>query len=83
MDDWLIIEKIEDVVAGTSIPYNYDKSGFQEKNDIAICNYCRGYKKGSDDYLHLYIYKGNFKRDVNTNKIVKKDFENILIELQL
>ena len=26
MDDWLIIEKIEDVVAGTSIPYNYEKS---------------------------------------------------------
>lgn len=25
MDDWLIIEKIEDVVVGTSIPYNYDK----------------------------------------------------------
>ena len=28
MDDWLIIEKIEDVVAGTSIPYSYDKSKF-------------------------------------------------------
>lgn len=26
MDDWLILEKIEDVVAGTSIPYNYSKS---------------------------------------------------------
>ncbi len=26
MDDWLIIEKIEDVVVGTSIPYNYDKT---------------------------------------------------------
>lgn len=26
MDDWLISEKIEDVVVGTSIPYNYDKS---------------------------------------------------------
>ncbi|MDU1910449.1 hypothetical protein [Fusobacterium sp.] len=26
MDDWLIIEKIEDVLAGTSIPYNYEKS---------------------------------------------------------
>ncbi|MBS4537295.1 hypothetical protein GOQ27_02415 [Clostridium sp. D2Q-11] len=24
MDDWLIIEKIEDVVVGTSIPYNYN-----------------------------------------------------------
>jgi hypothetical protein len=28
MDDWLIIEKIEDVVVGSSIPYNYDKSRF-------------------------------------------------------
>ncbi len=28
MDDWLIIEKIEDVVVGTSIPYNYKKSKF-------------------------------------------------------
>ena len=28
MDDWLIIEKIEDVVAGTSVPYNYEKSKF-------------------------------------------------------
>lgn len=26
MDDWLIIEKIEDVLVGTSIPYNYEKS---------------------------------------------------------
>lgn len=29
MDDWLIIEKIEDVIVGSSIPYNYDKSKFQ------------------------------------------------------
>lgn len=29
MDDWLIIEKIEDVVAGSSIPYNYDNSKFK------------------------------------------------------
>ena len=28
MDDWLIIEKIEDVVVGTSIPYHYEKSRF-------------------------------------------------------
>jgi Holliday junction resolvase len=28
MDDWLILEKIDDVVVGTSIPYNYDKSKF-------------------------------------------------------
>lgn len=26
MDDWLIIDRIEDVVVGTSIPYNYEKS---------------------------------------------------------
>ncbi len=28
MDDWLILEKIEDVVVGSSKPYNYDKSRF-------------------------------------------------------
>ncbi len=28
MDDWLIIDKIEDVVVGTSIPYNYEKLRF-------------------------------------------------------
>ena len=28
MDDWLIIDKIEDVLVGTSIPYNYDKLRF-------------------------------------------------------
>ncbi len=28
VDDWLIIEKIDDVVVGTSIPYNYEKSRF-------------------------------------------------------
>jgi hypothetical protein len=28
MDDWLILEKIEDVVVGTSIPYSYDRSRF-------------------------------------------------------
>lgn len=28
MDDWLIIEKIEDVVVGTSIPYDYKNSRF-------------------------------------------------------
>ena len=28
MDDWLIIEKIEDVLVGTSIAYNYEKSRF-------------------------------------------------------
>ncbi|SHE78721.1 hypothetical protein [Alkalibacter saccharofermentans] len=28
MDDWLILEKIEDVVVGSSKPYDYDKSRF-------------------------------------------------------
>lgn len=28
MDDWLIIDKIEDVVVGSSIAYNYEKSKF-------------------------------------------------------
>lgn len=28
MDDWLILERIEDVVVGTSIPFNYEKSRF-------------------------------------------------------
>ena len=28
MDDWLIIEKIDDVLVGSSIPYNYEKSKF-------------------------------------------------------
>lgn len=31
MDDWLILEKIEDVVAGTSIPFNYEKSKLTRK----------------------------------------------------
>lgn len=30
MDDWLIIDKIDDVVVGTSIPYNYDKAKFKK-----------------------------------------------------
>lgn len=29
MDDWLILQKIEDVVVGTSIPYNYDNARFK------------------------------------------------------
>ena len=30
MDDWLIVDNIEDVVVGTSIPYNYEKSKFKK-----------------------------------------------------
>ncbi len=29
MDDWLIIDKIEDVLVGASIPYNYENSKFK------------------------------------------------------
>lgn len=29
MDDWLMIEKITDVVVGSSIPYNYENSKFK------------------------------------------------------
>lgn len=28
MDDWLILEKIDDVIAGSSIPFNYQNSRF-------------------------------------------------------
>ena len=28
MDDWLILEKIDNVVAGTSVPYNYENARF-------------------------------------------------------
>lgn len=31
MDDWLILDKIEDVVEGTSIEYNYENSKFKLK----------------------------------------------------
>lgn len=29
MDDWLIVEKVEDVVVGFSVPYNYENSKFK------------------------------------------------------
>ena len=29
MDDWLILEKIEDVVVGTSVPYDYKNARFK------------------------------------------------------
>ncbi|MGM9624522.1 MAG: hypothetical protein ACI3XM_02320 [Eubacteriales bacterium] len=35
MDDWLILEKIEDVVKGTSIPYNYEKSKLKNEQETA------------------------------------------------
>lgn len=33
MDDWLILEKIEDVVVGTSVPYDYEKSRLGNDNN--------------------------------------------------
>ncbi|MGN0534940.1 MAG: hypothetical protein ACI4IR_02945 [Eubacterium sp.] len=33
MDDWLILERIEDVVKGTSIPYNYENSKFKNEKE--------------------------------------------------
>lgn len=29
MDDWLILEKIDDVVVGTSVPYDYKNAKFK------------------------------------------------------
>ena len=43
---------------------------------MAMWNPWRGCKKCSDGCLHCYIHKEDFKRNVNTNEIVKtKDFE--------
>lgn len=36
MDDWLIIEKIKDVVVGTSVLYNYEKSRPRMKSRQSI-----------------------------------------------
>lgn len=42
---------------------------------MAIWNAWRGCKKCSDGCLHCYIHKGDIKKNVNTNEIVKtKDF---------
>ena len=43
---------------------------------MAIWNPWRGCKKCSDGCLHCYIHKGDLKRGIDTNKIVKtKDFD--------
>lgn len=43
---------------------------------MAMWNPWRGCKKCSDGCLHCYIHKGDFKRKIDTTKIVKtKDFE--------
>lgn len=38
---------------------------------MAMWNAWRGCKKCSDGCLHCYIHKGDFKRNVDTNEIVK------------
>ena len=50
---------------------------------MAMWNPWRGCKKCSHGCLHCYIHKGDFKRNVNTNEIVKtKDFEKPIEKLK-
>ena len=50
---------------------------------MAMWNAWRGCKRCSDGCLHCYIHKGDFKRNVNTNEIVKtKDFEKPVEKLK-
>ena len=50
---------------------------------MAMWNPWRGCKRCSDGCLHCYIHKGDFKRNVNTNEIVKtKDFEKPIEKLK-
>ena len=50
---------------------------------MAMWNPWRGCKKCSDGCLHCYIHKGDLKRNVNTNEIVKtKDFEKPIEKLK-
>ena len=50
---------------------------------MAMWNAWRGCKKCSDGCLHCYIHKGDFKRNVDTNEIVKtKDFEKPIEKLK-
>ena len=45
-------------------------------DDMAIWNPWRGCKKCSEGCLYRYIHKGDFKKNVNTNEIIKtKDFK--------
>ena len=41
---------------------------------MAMWNPWRGCKKCSDGCLHCYIHKGDFKRNINTNEIVKTEY---------
>lgn len=50
---------------------------------MTMWNPWRGCKKCSDGCLHCYIHKGDFKKDINTNDIVKtKDFDKPIIKLK-
>ena len=50
---------------------------------MSMWNPWRGCKKCSDGCLHCYIHKGDAKRGVDTNKIVKtKDFDKPIVHLK-
>ena len=50
---------------------------------MSLWNPWRGCKKCSDGCLHCYIHKGDAKRNINTNEIVKtKDFEKPIERLK-
>ena len=50
---------------------------------MAMWNPWRGCKKCSDGCLHCYIHKGDLKRNIDTNKIVKtKDFNKPIEKLK-
>lgn len=50
---------------------------------MAMWNPWRGCKKCSDGCLHCYIHKGDFKKGINTNEIIKtKDFNKPVEKLQ-
>ena len=50
---------------------------------MAMWNAWRGCKKCSAGCLHCYIHKGDFKRKVDTNEIIKtKDFEKPIEKLK-
>ena len=50
---------------------------------MAMWNPWRGCKKCSDGCLHCYIHKGDYKRNINTNEIIKtKDFEKPIEKLK-
>ncbi len=50
---------------------------------MAMWSPWRGCKKCSEGCLHCYIHKGDFKRNINTNNIIKtKDFDKPLEKLK-